>query len=325
MAATKTLAAAVRSGTGKGAARSVRRAGRVPGVIYGGGEAAEPISLDYRETQKLIYAGHFLTTIFELDIEGRKERVIPRDYQLDVVKDTPRPCRFPAAAQRARSSASRSPFTSINRESGARHQARRHAEHRAPHGRDAGPGRQHPGQPSPATSPASTSTIRCTSRPSRCRPGCQPIERDRDFTVATIARSDAASPRPWPTKPLRPKPPPPRRRRQAARARLPRRPPPPSSSNPSKRPRRSAAARPRRPTARQGLRAGPRCNDGCRSSPCCSSSGWAIPAPNMPETGTTSASWRSTLWPARMGSARSGRGLAASRPKARSAASAPCC
>ncbi len=89
MAATKTLAAAVRSGTGKGAARSVRRGGRVPGVIYGGGEPAEPISLDYRETHKLIYAGHFLTTIFELDIEGRRERVIPRDYQLDVVKDMP--------------------------------------------------------------------------------------------------------------------------------------------------------------------------------------------------------------------------------------------
>jgi large subunit ribosomal protein L25 len=89
MAATKQLAAAVRSGIGKGAARAVRREGRVPGVIYGGGVAAEPISLDFRETNKLIYAGHFLTTIFELDIEGRKERVIPRDYQLDVVKDMP--------------------------------------------------------------------------------------------------------------------------------------------------------------------------------------------------------------------------------------------
>jgi large subunit ribosomal protein L25 len=89
MAATKQIAAAVRSGIGKGAARSVRREGRVPGVIYGGGEAPEPITLDYREVHKLIYAGHFLTTIFELDIEGRRERVIPRDYQLDVVKDTP--------------------------------------------------------------------------------------------------------------------------------------------------------------------------------------------------------------------------------------------
>ncbi len=89
MAETKKLAATVRSGTGKGAARSVRREGRIPAVIYGGGEAAQPISLDYRDLNKLIYAGHFLTTIFELDIEGRTERAIPRDYQLDVVKDFP--------------------------------------------------------------------------------------------------------------------------------------------------------------------------------------------------------------------------------------------
>ena len=89
MAETKTLAATVRSGTGKGAARSVRREGRIPGVIYGGGEAPRPIALDAREMNKLIYAGRFLTTIFEIDIEGTKERAIPRDYQLDVVKDTP--------------------------------------------------------------------------------------------------------------------------------------------------------------------------------------------------------------------------------------------
>ncbi len=88
-AAVKQLAATVRSGTGKGAARSVRREGRVPAVIYGGGEAPEPISLDYHATNRLIYAGHFLTTIFELDVGGKKVRAIPRDYQLDVVKDTP--------------------------------------------------------------------------------------------------------------------------------------------------------------------------------------------------------------------------------------------
>ena len=89
MAGTKTLAATTRKGTGKGAARSVRREGRIPGVIYGGGDAAEPIALDYRELNKLIYAGHFLTTIFELDLDGTKQRVIPRDYQLDPVKDQP--------------------------------------------------------------------------------------------------------------------------------------------------------------------------------------------------------------------------------------------
>jgi large subunit ribosomal protein L25 len=80
MAETKKLAAAVRSGTGKGAARSVRREGRIPAVLYGGGEAPQPLSLDKKSVSQ---------TIFELDIEGKKERAIPRDYQLDVVKDTP--------------------------------------------------------------------------------------------------------------------------------------------------------------------------------------------------------------------------------------------
>jgi large subunit ribosomal protein L25 len=89
MAATKQLAAVARNGIGKGAARSVRREGRVPGVIYGGGEAPEPISVDFKDLNKLVYAGHFLTTIFELDVAGRKERVLPRDYQLDVVNDRP--------------------------------------------------------------------------------------------------------------------------------------------------------------------------------------------------------------------------------------------
>jgi large subunit ribosomal protein L25 len=89
MAGTKSLTATVRDGTGKGAARGVRREGRIPGVIYGGGDAAAPISLDYRELNKLIYAGHFLTTIFELDVGGAKQRVIPRDYQLDPLKDQP--------------------------------------------------------------------------------------------------------------------------------------------------------------------------------------------------------------------------------------------
>jgi large subunit ribosomal protein L25 len=89
MAAIKQLAAVTRSGTGKGAARAARREGRVPAVIYGGGLNPEPISVDFKDVTKLIFAGHFLTTIFELDMDGRKERVLPRDYQLDVVTDWP--------------------------------------------------------------------------------------------------------------------------------------------------------------------------------------------------------------------------------------------
>jgi large subunit ribosomal protein L25 len=89
MAAIKQLAAVARSGTGKGAARSVRREGRIPAVIYGGGVSPEPISVDFKDVNKFIYSGHFLTSIFELEIDGRRERVLPRDYQLDVVADRP--------------------------------------------------------------------------------------------------------------------------------------------------------------------------------------------------------------------------------------------
>ncbi len=89
MAETKSLAASVRSGTGKGAARSVRREGRIPGVIYGGGEPPVPISLLWHDVNVLIYHGGFLTTTFDLDVDGTKELVIPRDYQLDPVKDRP--------------------------------------------------------------------------------------------------------------------------------------------------------------------------------------------------------------------------------------------
>jgi large subunit ribosomal protein L25 len=89
MASMKQLAAQRREGVGKGAARAVRREGRVPAVIYGAGQPPIAISLNYKETNTLIYAGHFLTTVFEIDVEGTKVRAIPRDYQLDRVRDFP--------------------------------------------------------------------------------------------------------------------------------------------------------------------------------------------------------------------------------------------
>ncbi|MBB3810125.1 50S ribosomal protein L25/general stress protein Ctc [Pseudochelatococcus contaminans] len=89
MSAAKQLNATAREGVGKGAARAIRRQGRVPAVIYGLGAPAQPISLDFNETKRLIYAGGFLSTLFEIEVEGKKTRVIPRDYQLDKVKDFP--------------------------------------------------------------------------------------------------------------------------------------------------------------------------------------------------------------------------------------------
>lgn len=89
MTAIKELKAVARPRAGKGAARAERRAGRVPAVIYGEKQEPITISLDHIEINKIIYAGHFLTTLFEVDVDGTKHRVIPRDYQLDPVKDFP--------------------------------------------------------------------------------------------------------------------------------------------------------------------------------------------------------------------------------------------
>jgi large subunit ribosomal protein L25 len=89
MATVNVIKAASRSRAGKGAARSERRAGRVPGIIYGDGKPPLPISLDYNELKQRIFAGHFLTTVHDVEIEGVKHRVIPRDFQLDAVRDLP--------------------------------------------------------------------------------------------------------------------------------------------------------------------------------------------------------------------------------------------
>ena len=89
MATVKQMKATARPKAGKWAARAERRAGRVPGVIYGDNKAPLTISLEHDELKERIYAGHFLTTIYELDVEGATHRVIPRDFQLDAVKDLP--------------------------------------------------------------------------------------------------------------------------------------------------------------------------------------------------------------------------------------------
>src|SRR5258708_5935641 len=89
MATVKEIKATARSRAGKGAARSERRAGRVPGVIYGDNKPPITVSLDFSDLKQKIYAGRFLTTIYDLELDGQKHRVIPRDFQLDPVRDNP--------------------------------------------------------------------------------------------------------------------------------------------------------------------------------------------------------------------------------------------
>ncbi len=83
------LKATARARVGKGAARQVRREGRVPAVIYGDSKAPESISLDYKDLRQQYLKGHFTSTVFELDVDGTTHRVIPRDMQFDPIKDRP--------------------------------------------------------------------------------------------------------------------------------------------------------------------------------------------------------------------------------------------
>ncbi len=84
------LIAEERTGTGKGAARQARRDGKVPGVVYGGGADALAINIPYNVLFKRLKAGRFLSTLFNMKVEGQEDvRVICRDVQRDVVKDLP--------------------------------------------------------------------------------------------------------------------------------------------------------------------------------------------------------------------------------------------
>ena len=87
MSETNELTAELRERVGKGAARAVRRAEMVPAVIYGDKKPAIPISLPRRELSKRLQAGGFLTHTTIVDVGGEKIRVIPKEYQLDPVKD----------------------------------------------------------------------------------------------------------------------------------------------------------------------------------------------------------------------------------------------
>lgn len=87
MAQTYELKASARTRVGKGSARALRREGNIPAVIYGGKQPPLSIAINQNETSKKLHAGGFLTHIATLDVDGEKIRVLPRDYQLDPVKD----------------------------------------------------------------------------------------------------------------------------------------------------------------------------------------------------------------------------------------------
>ena len=81
------LKAEAREQVGKGSAREVRRNGKVPAVIYGDKQPPLPIALSYKDVYYKIHGGGFLTTVATIDVGGQKIQVLPKDYQLDPVRD----------------------------------------------------------------------------------------------------------------------------------------------------------------------------------------------------------------------------------------------
>jgi large subunit ribosomal protein L25 len=83
------LSAEPRERAGKGAARAARRAGRVPGVIYGAKKDPVMITLDPADLRQEIMGGGFFAKLFDVAVGGGSERVLPRDLQLHPVTDRP--------------------------------------------------------------------------------------------------------------------------------------------------------------------------------------------------------------------------------------------
>lgn len=89
MAEVETLAAAPRGAAGKGPARRERRQGRVPGIIYGNDEPPLMLTLEHRRLARALADPRFFIRLVDVELEGEKHRVLPREIQYHPVSDTP--------------------------------------------------------------------------------------------------------------------------------------------------------------------------------------------------------------------------------------------
>ena len=81
------LTAEARERVGKGSARHLRRNGKIPAVIYGDKQPPLAIALPRKDVTLKIHAGGFMTTVLAIEVDGKKIEVLPKEYQLDPVRD----------------------------------------------------------------------------------------------------------------------------------------------------------------------------------------------------------------------------------------------
>lgn len=89
MSKSYTLKAEARERVGKGSARELRRNGQIPAVIYGEKQPPLAITLPLKDVYYKIHEGGFRTRVATIDLGKQKIQVLPKDYQLDPVRDIP--------------------------------------------------------------------------------------------------------------------------------------------------------------------------------------------------------------------------------------------
>ena len=83
------LKAIIREISSSGSNNKLRSKGLIPAILYGGKEANKNISIEKKDIKNLIHSDTFLSKVLELDIDGKKEKVIPRDVAFNFVSEEP--------------------------------------------------------------------------------------------------------------------------------------------------------------------------------------------------------------------------------------------
>ena len=89
MSEPQTIDAWPREPRGKGGARALRREGRMPAIVYGGGGEPLCVSLERAALERELERGGFFARLYDLAVDGDSVRVLPREMQVDPVTDRP--------------------------------------------------------------------------------------------------------------------------------------------------------------------------------------------------------------------------------------------
>ena len=83
------LKATKRETASSGSIKKLREAGFIPAILYGGKNPNQKISIEKKAVRDIINSDSFLSKVLELDVEGKKEKVLPRDIAYHVVSEEP--------------------------------------------------------------------------------------------------------------------------------------------------------------------------------------------------------------------------------------------